>query len=494
MVQLAALASHRPLTLLIGSDSAMVDTVDILVVCLLVALTAYLIYLALLYFKVSGWKALTGVSAGTILFWHASGFGVGLPIPSWLSQIVFAVLVLTAAIRFAEHRYMKVGLVAASLTLSGSLAIYGGVSAMTAPEPVVGAQEEAPEFEFQVHPDIYLVILDGYPSSDVIDRFFGHDNSPFESALQDHGLEVYPRATANYPVTHFSIPSLLNMSYMHGDPGPISRTDLDALAAGIAGDNAVIDTLKANGYIYVHGETITHYNRCGDRVDICLPGPHLDVPTFALLQGTPIGSLLYRKTGDPATRLNLERIDQMRNWSSIMEELPSGPVITFLHLILPHPPLYLDRQCNVRLDPDLGGSVMIQDDLPAEAVTKRHQAWVEQLECANRATLDFLTQVNDDAVVIVTSDHGSDSSYRLFGEVTDYTDDDLIERFSILAAARLPAACRNVTPADVSLVNLFRYVFACLADETPDPLPDRKFLASFGGLIVEVKHPNQSAD
>jgi hypothetical protein len=490
VIQITALAIHRPLTLLIGPSRAVANPVSALILSCLVALAAISTYFVAVRMRVSGWKALTWVSFGTLLFWHASGFGQSLPLPSWMWQVGLAVLVFAAAGRLAEHRWMKIGLLAGSLTLGGTIAINAAVVAVTTPPPVVGAQQTPAGFEFQTHPDIYLVILDGYARSDVIERIFDYDNALFEASLAEFGVDVYSRAKANYPITHFSIPSLLNMSYMHRGQGPISNADLSQLARSISGDNETVRTVKANGYRYLHGETISQYNHCGDEVDLCLHGPFLDVTMYRLLQNTPVGGLFYADTDDPATWLNIQRIAQMRHWKSLESDFGDGPKFTFLHLILPHPPLFLDRDCNLRIDPDLRGSEMIRDDIPADRHGKRLAAWLEQVECANRATLDFIAQLDDDDVVIVTSDHGSDATYRLFGDVSQYTEDDLGERIPTFTAARLPGHCRNIVPEDVALVNLFRYVFACLADETPDPLPDHTYVASFGGYIFEVKSPD----
>lgn len=488
-LQITALSIHRPLTLLIGPTRAVSSSASVLMTCCLVAAVGVAVYFALVRLTGSGWKALAWVSVGILVFWHGSGLGAGLPVPSWVFQILLLVLVLAAAAQFAEHRLMKLGLFASSLTLGGTIAIYGVIAVVTTPAPVVGVQEVTDEFEFQTHPDIYLVILDGYARSDVIERIFDYDNSPFEAALTERGFDVSSEAKANYPITHFSIPSMLNMSYMHPDQGPISNADLSKLARSMSGDNETVRTVKANGYRYVHGETIAQYNQCGDEVDVCLNGPILDVTMYRLLQNTPVGGLFYANTGDPATWLNVRRIDQMRHWRTFAQDLGDVPSFTLLHLILPHPPLFLDRDCNVRIDPDLGGPEMIRDGMSEAQIEQRHMAWIEQVECANRATVDFIGQLDDDDVVIITADHGSDATYRLFGDVAQYTADELSERMPTFTAARLPEQCTGSIPDDVALVNLFRYVFACLADETPDPLPDRTFVASFGGYIFEVKTP-----
>jgi len=489
LLQLTAVAAHRPLILLIGPTRAVASAASVVLTCGLVALAANAVYLVLLRTRVPRWKALAWISVGTLLFWHSSGLETDLPVPSWLVQAVLLMVVLLAAGKFSHHRYLRVGLLAGSLALFGTIATNALISAVTTPPPVVGVQQSVGEFEFKTFPDIYLVVLDGYARADVINRIFNYDNSPFENALSNHGFDVYSEATANYPVTHFSIPSLLNMSYMHPGQETISNSDLAKLADSISGENAVVRTVKANGYRYVHGETTTQYNHCGDLVDVCLEGPFLDLTMYRLLQNTPIGGIFYSETGDPATWLNRTRIDQMSDWDSVEADLPQGPIFTFLHLILPHPPLFLDKDCKIRLDPDLRGSEMIRDDIPADRQPKRLAAWVEQVECANETVIDFVEQLDDDALVIVTSDHGSDAGYRLFGDVAQYTAEDLAERMPTFTAARLPDQCRNTVPENVALVNLFRYVLACLSDEAPDPLPDRTFVASFGGYVIEVKYP-----
>jgi hypothetical protein len=446
------------------------DPVSTVLVSCVVAFVANSFYFVLIGFRQPGWKCLAWVTVGTLLFWHAGGMGSGTPVPSWLIQGILVVVVLLAAGRYADHRLIKLGLFVGSLTLAGTIAINAAVVALTTPAPVVGPQETISEFEFVEHPDIYLVILDGYARSDVIQRLFNYDNSSFEASLNELGFEVYSEAKANYPITHFSIPSLLEMSYMHQGNGPISNSDLAKLAGNISGDNATVRTVKANGYRYVHGETITQYNHCGEEVDVCLKGPFLDVTMYRLLQNTPIGGLFYRGTGDPATWLNVKRIAQMRDWN-VTTDLEGQPNFVLLHLILPHPPLFLDRHCQPRIDPDFRGSEMIRDDIPEDRNEKRMEAWIEQVECANQTTINFLHQLDEDDVVIVTSDHGSDATYRLFGNVTQYTDEQLAERIPTFTAARLPEDCRGAIPQDVTLVNLSRYIFACLADEPADSPP-----------------------
>lgn len=475
-----------PFALLTTDTRAVASTQSIVVVGTLVTVFGMAILLALLHIGTSGWKALTWVSVGVLTFWHGIGGGIDTPVPNWLIQIGMVLLIAAAAGRLSHHRYMRSGLMVASLTLAAVLGTLT-VASSNAPNPIVGAQQPQGAIDLQRHPDIYLVVLDGYGRTDVIDRLFGYDNTGFETQLEERGFKVLSGAKTNYTVTHFSIPAMLNMSYMHPHVGPIGNGDLLALAEDIGGDNELVRILKENGYRYVHGETITPFNRCGEQVDVCLRGPLLDMTASRLLQETAVGGLISGITVDPATSLNRMRIEQMTAWSALEPTLGSGPKFTFLHLILPHPPLFLDHKCSARFDSDLRGTILNDGEIEEAHLEMRRQAWLGQVECANQTMLTFLDEIDIDDLVVVTSDHGPDSAYRLFGDIADYSTEEIGERVPTFSAVRLPNCDDDTVPEDAALVNLFRYVLSCLADEPPDPLPDKTYLASFGGYVLEVK-------
>ena len=125
----------------------------------------------------------------------------------------------------------------------------------------------------------------------------------------------------------------------------------------------------------------------------------------------------------------------------------------------------------------------------------RKDAWVEQLECANKAVFEFLGQIDEEAVVVLTSDHGPDSTFVIeSADPDDLTTDLLRERLPTLTAVRMPESCRGTLPADIHTVNLFRSVLGCLSGTELDMLDSRYFAASFGGSIVELKYANELAD
>ena len=63
-------------------------------------------------------------------------------------------------------------------------------------------------------PDIYYIVLDGYPRSDSLAHYFDFDNSSFPQALRERGFYIADASHSNYTMTFLSIASSLNMRYV----------------------------------------------------------------------------------------------------------------------------------------------------------------------------------------------------------------------------------------------------------------------------------------
>lgn len=491
VVQLVALAFHIPLSVLTGSQSAIASRQSALVIGSLVAIAALVFYAILRRFLRSGWTALALSSVGVVVFWHWDTEPELGPLRGPLLAVVIYCLIGAAAVKFADRRLFKVVSFTVVVALSGSLVALIAIDALRAPDRVVEVQNPIDVPTLVERPDIILIVLDGYGRSDVIADIYGYDNEPFLDTLRSHGFDVAEDSTANYSITHLSLPSLLNMSYMHPDGATLGNNDLHHLADEVSGENQLVSTLKANDYSYVHAESDHWYNLCGDEVDICLPGPDPDITGHALLVKTPIGGLFYRKSADPTTALNLDRVSQLSNWERTSSQFPSGPRFSFFHLQLPHPPLYLDSDCDVRVEPDLGGRILNNQEMSTAQLEKRKRGWIEQIECANNTVLDFLAQAEQEAVVVLVSDHGPDLHFMVSSNPADITQTGLVERFSSLTAVRLPRHCRPF-PNEIDTVNTFRFVLSCLSGHPFELLETRHYVAGFAGPIVEVRLNEQN--
>lgn len=493
--QLAALSFHIPLTLLIGPSSAQASASSVYWIG--AGLTAASIGVYLLFgTRNSGWRSLALVSVTVFYFWQSSGIAETGLLSGGIAKIAIYGVSVAAALKFAEKRLFKVASFVMSVVFASTLALFGVYDELKAAPAVVAAQTPVGELHLANTPDIVLIILDGYGRADVIRDLYKGDNANFVSDLEKAGFQVSAESVANYPMTHFSVPALLNMSYMHPDGAVVGRKDQRILASAIAGDNALVEILKANGYTYVHAEADNSLNRCGPQVDICLRSPKPDMTAQVLLARTPIGSLIHRRTGDSATALNLRRIAQLTSWKETTAGWPSGPVFAFFHLTLPHPPLYLDSDCSVRVDPELGARVLNNGEMSPDVLEKRRLAWMSQVECANAAIRSFVEQLNDETVTVIVSDHGPDM--RFWTSLKEHGSDDLDkvavrERFSNLTAIRLPGQCQSPSE-NISLVNVFRFVLGCLSGRELDLLPNRLFVGLHGGPVVELKNSPQDAD
>ena len=72
------------------------------------------------------------------------------------------------------------------------------------------------------HPDVYLMLLDGYPRSDKLQSVFGVDDSEFLDALRKSGFDVATDSRSNYLHTQLTLESMFNGRLL--DPSAAAET------------------------------------------------------------------------------------------------------------------------------------------------------------------------------------------------------------------------------------------------------------------------------
>lgn len=98
---------------------------------------------------------------------------------------------------------------------------------------------------FKEKPNIYFIQPDGYTSfSNLRDSLYGFDNSAYEEFLKANGFALYPDFRSNYHTTLLSNASTFEMKHHHAD----RNVDMYDARHIIVSDNAVLRTLKNNGY------------------------------------------------------------------------------------------------------------------------------------------------------------------------------------------------------------------------------------------------------
>ena len=68
----------------------------------------------------------------------------------------------------------------------------------------------------QSPPDVYYIVLDGYPRGDFINQYLDSSNLAFLEDLEERGFYVAHCSQSNYSDTRFSLASILNMVYLDG--------------------------------------------------------------------------------------------------------------------------------------------------------------------------------------------------------------------------------------------------------------------------------------
>ena len=498
-LQLGALSSHLPLSFVASNWRSSASIPSIVGVTLAVYLASLGLYWLLAKFTPTRWHALAMSSLAVLLFWHWIDFQlqpVG-GVPPAVLQIVVIALFGVASWRFATARYFKIGVFATAMTLALVPAILLIKLAVSTPESHIekfdypGGEVTA---AVEPLPDIYFIVLDGYARADVLETDYGFDNSEIIEELEASGFTTPSRATANYSSTHLSIPSMLDMDLPLREGPILSVNDLRELGDITAGDNATVRTLKELGYFYVHGSSEWWGNRCGPAVDQCLGGPLMDITAFDLLQATPVRTLLFPDSGDPGAATTLQRIAELESWEETSATWPDQPKFVFMHVILPHPPLYLDASCDSR-----SGEVFSQRRLNAypsldeEVVRVRMAAYVDQVNCANEFVRHVVDAAGPDSIVILTADHGPDSRAQLSRTAELWDPDAVIERMSTFTSIRLPDACQE-PDEDFDLVNIFRVVFGCIVDDPGLPLLEPEYYATppsrYEGSMIEMDDPD----
>jgi hypothetical protein len=206
-----------------------------------------------------------------------------------------------------------------------------------APARIVDSPNAAPG------PDIYLIMLDGYPRADTLATGFAFDNGPFLASMTDLGFDVATHGHANYNVTNLTLASMFNATHIRDFP------ELENVPDGVQGQyralarvidrSAEFDRLRARGY-----EIVT------------VPSPFTNVMLGSADRVLDDGGVTEFEVS-LATTLRTRHLlpDEQRAWFSddlrnqtleafdrtaaLAAERGGPPKVVFTHVMSPHPPI-----------------------------------------------------------------------------------------------------------------------------------------------------------
>jgi hypothetical protein len=349
-------------------------------------------------------------------------------------------------------------------------------SGLRHPLPVEAAVETA------TRPDVFVIVLDGYPGVDALVEHFGFDNAAFLRELERQRFSIGVTRFANYTMTYASLAATLSGDYIVPPGlrlGPSERRDLYRItqSGGVAAA-----WLRDLGYRYVHVESGWGGTRCGPTVDVCVHAPFIDETSWAWLERSALAPVLRRWVGDS---FPFDARRQLKALERVNRVQRDGPLFVFVHVLAPHPPALLDSECSVRYRPDLDRQNIgaPYEKSPANEKARR-VAFVEQVQCVNTLVLAALESIPNDAITVLMGDHGSDSQGQLLLRTSEWTPAQVLERLSILFAIRVPGGCDVAANEVGSPVNLFSNLSECIGSGGWITRPDRHIL-----VPVEDNHP-----
>lgn len=335
--------------------------------------------------------------------------------------------------------------VAVGAVMNGSVAVW----IRDAIEPVPVPALETPHAS---SPDVYLLLLDEYPGETTLREIHHYDNDPFLGGLRSRGFDVYGTSHSNYMNTNLTLASMFAMKPLHEIDDLELRGDehADDVALNRAMNrSAGLAMLSALGY-----ETVaTHPGyehvalRGADRVELRGRITRFEVE---LIHETALRRLLDATYADWVS-------NEYRSWVvNSLEFVPSSgatdgrPQFTFVHVVSPHPPILLGPQAERGLVEDLN-----EFHQPIRRTDpQRLAAFVGQLEALNGLVLAAVDRaraaIEPDPVIIVMSDHGTDT----LGVHAYWQWIDRRERLENLFAASTPGApgLFGVSPTPVNLL------------------------------------------
>ena len=328
-------------------------------------------------------------------------------------------------------------------------------------------------------PNVYYIILDGYPRNDVLKKHLDFDNSEFIDFLKQREFYVAENSYSNYSLSSTSIPATMNMNYINflaDELGEDSRSYDPLLGKdfGLYADNQVIKNFKSMGYkvakigsvpMYLHEMPLADLSLCYKSIHL------MDNRLFDTVARTSmIGYFIERWSEDLQRQIILCAFEELPKISSYYEE----PVFVWSHIMLPHFPLIFGANG----EPITPGESLLVMNNPhvfegTDSSWNIKQQFLQQLQFANKKSIKLIDKILENekqSIIIIQSDHGSAFDVDL----DDPTDDDVHQRLSNINAIYFPdEKPREILMNDQTNVNTFRIVFNSYFGSDYDILEDK---------------------
>jgi hypothetical protein len=298
-------------------------------------------------------------------------------------------------------------------------------------------------------PNVYLLLLDGYPRSDTLAAVFDHDNRPFERELQQRGFRVAAESRSNYAHSWVSLATLLQGDHIEDipglDPPPTAPNDQFRALMVAINEGRMLQVFRDHGYS-IAAIPPPHQSLGLSTADDYRNSEHLTDFEYSLLIHSQIGRAVMPIVRDfIADQVRGRFQATMSGIESQAREHADRPTLLLAHVHSPpHAPLVFGAD---------GEPLPLDNCVPVSCRLWEYpeSAWSglsDQITYLNGrvlGTIDEIVHADPGGVIILMADHGA-----------RYSSDDVPEYFRIFFAARTPGT--NPFPPDVHSVNVLRHL------------------------------------
>jgi hypothetical protein len=266
---------------------------------------------------------------------------------------------------------------------------------------------------------------------------------------------------------------MLNMAYVLEDGAVIDTATSRELFASIGGSNRFNTALQANGYSTTMIESGWGGSSCG-AVDTCISAPFLDESVFWALAGSPFRQNVLNRYGYSFTAGAQHSMDWLLDNAETINR-NGMPDFVFGHVLAPHPPFFLDEECDVVFEDARSG---VQFSRSGVALEDRGSFFDEQANCIDNFMLSLSDLIDDETVVIFVADHGTDSRHQLVLSSTDWGPDEIEERMRVfLAVSDVGCAFRD----GIVLPEVLAMLLECISGVDQGHIEQRIFIGEAPG-------------
>jgi hypothetical protein len=333
-------------------------------------------------------------------------------------------------------------------------------------------------------PDIYYILLDAYPNNLILEEYLDYDNSKFIDFLTKKDFYVPLGYThSNYPITTKSVPSILNMNWVHElIPKGLTEKQAVPFLYKKINQNLVMQNFKSLGYNIFSFDSGWWGTRKIDIADqnLC-ENLNIDWRVLNELKDTTMISAIKIIDINFSSKIFSQKreliICEFTEIKKIRERV-DGPIFVFAHFVAPHPPWVFESD---------GTLVKEFVSTKEKDLEKRRQAEINQLTFVNSQVENVIEHLISNSrtqlIIVIQSDHGT----RNVSEEKYGKDEGKYIRMGNFNAFLFPGNTTEYFSEEINNVNTFRIIFNKFYNGTYDLLENKVFLANYQKEIENWK-------